>query len=268
MYSGTFSWQIPALRRELPGGYLRHMPNSYFQFKQFRIEQAQAGMKVTTDGCLFGGWVANEIRNTGEPKRILDIGAGTGLLSLMLAQVTHESKITAVEINEAAFMEAKHNFERSLWSDRLRCFHAPIQELTDETYDLIICNPPFFKDSQQGTNENKNQAVHSGTLDANDLLEQTLRLLDPDGSCCILYPEREMDVFIRLASKKRLFPDHRIIVKNQKNQPVFREMTRFNLNHTEVKTDELIIRNADRKYTPESWELLKGYYLEYNDPGN
>lgn len=246
--------------------YLRLMPNTYFQFRQFRIEQAQSGMKVTTDGCLFGGWVASEIRKYGEPKRILDIGAGTGLLSLMLAQVTEAAEIAAVEINESAFKEAKHNLEQSPWSDRMHCLHTPIQEFEDEQYDLIICNPPFFTDSQQGVNINKNQAVHSNDLCAEYLLNQVLRLLDINGSFYLLYPEREMQVFTKAAKDKRLFPNQKVIVRNQKDQPVFRVMARFRFEEMKATTSELIIRNANRKYTPESWELLKVYYLEYNDP--
>ncbi|WP_420578641.1 tRNA1(Val) (adenine(37)-N6)-methyltransferase [Ekhidna sp.] len=243
------------------------MPNTHFQFRQFRIEQAQSGMKVTSDGCLFGGWVASEIRKYGEPKRILDIGAGTGLLSLMLAQVTEDAEITAVEINESAFNEARHNFEQSPWSDRMQCLHTPIQELKGEKYDLIICNPPFFKDSQQGVNTDKNQAVHSNDLHVEDLLNQVLRLLDKDGSFYLLYPEREMKEFTKASKGKGLFPNQKVIVRNQKDQPVFRVMARFRFEEMKAITSELIIRNANRKYTPEScWELLKGYYLEYNDP--
>ncbi|GAB4228857.1 MAG: methyltransferase [Ekhidna sp.] len=242
------------------------MPNSYFQFKEFRVEQQHAGMKVTTDGCLFGGWVADEIRQSKEPKRILDIGAGTGLLSLMLAQVTTNTEITAVEINEVVFNEAKYNCAQSPWSHRLQCVHTPIQKLKDVAYDLIICNPPFFKDSQQGMSSDKNQAVHSNDLSAQDLLNQALRLLDKDGSLYLLYPEREMNAFIQAAAKAGLYPIHQVFVRNQKDQQVFRMMTRFGLIETEMETSELIIRNIDRKYTPESWELLKDYYLDYNNP--
>jgi tRNA1Val (adenine37-N6)-methyltransferase len=242
------------------------MPNTYFQFKQFRIEQAQSGMKVTTDGCLFGGWVANEVRKADEPKRILDIGAGTGLLSLMIAQVTKDANITAVEINKAAFIEATQNFKQSPWADRLECVHTPIQELKDEKFDLIICNPPFFKDSKQGLNTDKNQALHSNNLDVKNLLDHAVRLLNPDGSFYLLYPEREMNEFRKMAEEQGLFINHEVIVRNQKDQPVFRVMARYSTLKNEITTNELIIRNTDRKYTLEGWALLKDYYLEYNAP--
>ncbi|MEQ8906511.1 methyltransferase [Ekhidna sp.] len=243
------------------------MPNSYFQFKQFRIEQGRSGMKVTTDGCLFGGWVANEVQRADEPTRILDIGAGTGLLSLMLAQVTKESQIDAIEINKNAYQEATQNFKDSKWSDRLFCYQTSIQDFqADQKYNLIICNPPFFKDSQEGDNVNKNQALHSSSLDATDLLNHIIRLLDSNGCCYLLYPEREMKAFKRMALTKGLFPARQMIVRNQKDHPVFRVMTHFSLLEKKETTSELNIRNADRKYTKESWELLKDYYLAYNSP--
>ncbi|WP_179213445.1 tRNA1(Val) (adenine(37)-N6)-methyltransferase [Ekhidna lutea] len=244
------------------------MPNTYFQFKQFRIEQAQSGMKVTTDGCLFGGWVASEIQKfKKEPSQILDIGTGTGLLSLMLAQVSELSRIDTVEINEQAFGEATQNFKESKWSDRLSGHQTSIQDFqTDEKYDLIICNPPFFKNSKQGADSGKNQALHSSSLEAEDLLDHAIRLLDPDGSFYLIYPEQEMKAFKTMALTKELFPIRQVIVRNQKNHPVFRVMTHFRFSKGQESTTEMIIRDSDRKYTKESWELLKDYYLAYNSP--
>lgn len=243
------------------------MPNNYFQFKQFRIEQAQSGMKVTTDGCLFGGWVAGEIQKSKEPKHILDIGSGTGLLSLMLAQVTKNTKITAVEINRAAFQEAKCNFQQSSWTSRLRGLHTSLQDFEGGKFDLIICNPPFFKDSQEGFDSNKNQAVHSSNLNTEELLDHVIRLLDPNGSLYLLYPEREMNAFKQMALSKALFPIQQVIVRNQIDHPVFRMMSRFSFSDEKAKLAELIIRHDNRKYTTETWNLLKNYLLEYNSPG-
>ncbi|MEQ9467284.1 MAG: methyltransferase [Ekhidna sp.] len=241
------------------------MPNTYFQFRQFRIEQAQSGMKVTTDACLFGSWVANEIKSA-EHRRILDIGAGTGILSLMLAQVTKDTKITSVEINKAAYLEARQNFAQSPWSERLDCIHTSLQEFRSGKFDLLICNPPFFQGSQKGSDTNKNQAIHSESLRASDLLHHVLDLLDSGGSFYLLYPEREMNTFIELAVKAGLFPIQKVFVRNQISQPIFRIMVQFCLKDRAISISELIIRNDDRKYTPESWELLKDYLLEYNSP--
>lgn len=243
------------------------MSNSYFQFKQFRIEQAQSGMKVTTDGCLFGGWVASEIGKSVEPKRILDIGAGTGLLSLMIAQVTKDANITAVEINKAAFIEATQNFKQSPWADRLECVHTPIQELKDEKFDLIICNPPFFKGSQVGLDVDKNQALHSNSLGVKDLLDHAVRLLNPDGSFYLLYPEREMNEFFKLAQQNELLLQHKVNIRNQGGSGIFRIIASYSLeNKTIPKISEIIISDSDRQYTSDTWKLLSPYYQEYNAP--
>ena len=176
------------------------MPNAYFQFQQFKIDQAKSGMKVTTDACLFGAWVASEISRQDDPNRILDIGTGTGLLSLMLAQRTKHSIIDAVEINELAFEEAQSNFKQSDWKERLNVYQSAIQNfVSDHKYDIIISNPPFFAQSQKGLSESKNQALHASDLLAEELLISIGKFLTENGSFYLLFPEREMDQFIELA---------------------------------------------------------------------
>ncbi|MEO9870862.1 tRNA1(Val) (adenine(37)-N6)-methyltransferase [Ekhidna sp.] len=243
------------------------MSNDYFQFKQFLIQQANSGMKVTTDGCLFGAWVASEINANAEPKKILDIGAGTGLLSLMLAQATQQSQIEAVEINTSAFEEALSNFSDSKWSERLKIYQSPIQDFSvDSTYDLILSNPPFFTDSQKGTIDDKNQALHSSDLPMQALLKAVLALLSKDGTFYVLFPEREMDRFIELANKSQLCLTESLEVRNQSGSKVFRKMAAFSFREKEFNQREIIIRKSDGRYTDEFWSLLEEFYLEYNDP--
>lgn len=242
------------------------MPNDYFQFKKFRIEQAQAGMKVTTDGCLFGAWVAHEIQDqTPAPARIVDVGAGTGVLSLMIAQVTKSAIIDAIEINTHAFDEASKNFHTSPWSTRIRCFNVPIQKFTNQSYDVLICNPPFFKNSQSGINRNKNEAVHEGSLTMEELVQQVPRLLSHSGKAYFLYPEREMDLFCALAKEYGLFLTKMITLRQTASSPCFRKMGCFGFASIDPITSELMLKE-NGKYTSDAWELLKGYYLEYNNP--
>ena len=244
------------------------MPNSYFQFKQFRINQNQAGMKVTTDACLFGAWVAHEI--SGDPlKHVLDVGAGTGLLSLMLAQQNSKCHIEAIEVNKQVFLEAKHNFEASPWSHKLKVTHTSIQAFQTETkYDRIISNPPFFKGSQPGLKVAKNEAIHDSLLPMDDLAKSVKRLLSPDGVCYVLYPEKEMSRFIQLVDNYGLQLNKKILVRNEIDKPCFRVMAAFTTSIRAVEEAEIIIRRKDGKYTSEFWELLKDYYLEYNNPEN
>src|SRR3954469_11797521 len=121
------------------------MANNYFSFKQFIIHQDKCAMKVCTDACLFGAYVADRFQITNSKFHVLDIGAGTGLLSLMLAQKNSTVQIDAVEIDKAASEQAKENFKHSLWRDRLHIHHQPIQEFGMNTYNLIISNPPFYE---------------------------------------------------------------------------------------------------------------------------
>ncbi len=224
-------------------------------------------MKVTTDACLFGGWVANEIKKSGEPKRILDIGTGTGLLSLMLAQVTKSCQIDAIEVNDLAFEQANANFNNSSWTSRLNIYHSKLQQFhSNHKYDLIICNPPFFNNSTKGKKAAKNLALHNESLPVHDLTAAVRNLLSVNGTCYVLYPEREMNVFTAEAEKSGLYPSHYAYVKNEKDQPIFRVMRCFTFQKTIVGASEIIIRKEELKYTNEFWELLKGYYQEYNNP--
>ncbi|MEP1033294.1 methyltransferase [Ekhidna sp.] len=243
------------------------MPNSYFQFKRFRVDQALSGMKVTTDASLFGAWVASEIsRCEQKPKRILDIGTGTGLLALMIAQILRESQIDGIEVNKEAYCEAIVNFQKSPWNSQLTCIHTSIQDFRADTYDIILCNPPFFKGSPLGKVINKNEAVHSTLLPAEDLLNSVSRLLSENGTFFLLYPDHEMNKFITLAEKLELSTAQLVTVRNKEGASVFRKMAKFEFQPIKCNSSELIIRKKNRKYTDDFWALLKEYYLEYNNP--
>jgi len=244
------------------------MANTYFQFQKFRINQEASGMKVTTDACLFGAWIASQIQQESqEPERILDIGAGTGLLTLMLAQETLNTKIEAVEINDKAYLEANNNIQSSPWNERIESHFTSIQQYNpNEQFDVVICNPPFFHNSQKGVQNDKNQALHSDHLSQEDLLKQVKRLLTNKGRFYLLYPEKEMLDFITSAKIVGLSPMKKIIVRNQAGQSIFRMMSCFQYSNSKLKEEELIIRMKSDKYTGDFWELLKDYYLEYNDP--
>ena len=161
-----------------------------FQFKKFTINQDRCAMKVGTDGVLLGAWCPID----NNPFSVLDIGAGTGILSLMLAQRSNASQIDAIEIDEDAFEQCVDNFESSPWSDKLFCFHAGLDEFMEEPedeYDLIISNPPFYTEDYKTENEQRDLARFSDALPFEDLVEATHLLLSENGIFAVIIPFKE-----------------------------------------------------------------------------
>tara|TARA_R110001599_G_scaffold286959_1_gene489453 strand:- start:687 stop:1406 length:720 start_codon:yes stop_codon:yes gene_type:complete len=237
------------------------MANSFFQFKQFRIEQGNCGMKVTTEGCLFG--TLNLVPASFLPQRILDIGTGTGLLALMKAQQT-EAKIDGIEIDETAFQQAKVNFENSPWSNHLSAIHVDLLEFQPKhLYDQIICNPPFFQDNQLGNNRQKNKAIHNSSLSFDDLVTGISRLLNPEtGIASVLYPDYEMGVFSQKMEERGFYTVADVQIHNQVDNPIFRRVKSFSRIKPKVTTTEtFIIKENSGAYTEEFIRLLKDYYL-------
>lgn len=233
------------------------MANDYFQFKQFLIHQGDCAMKVTTEGCLFGALAFAE-----QPKRILDIGTGTGLLALMLAQKYPKAEIQAVEFDQSAFDQAKANFTLSQWSDNLRVGQAAIQSYqTKEQFDLIICNPPFFANSLRSDQKSKNLAIHDSSLSQHDLAHCINELLAKGGVFWVLYPEREALMFRDEAERKGLFLNKAITVLNHPKSMVFRIVQQFSFEDKKVISSELIIKDQEGSYTQDFEQLLSPYYL-------
>lgn len=239
------------------------MSNNYFQFKQFTVQQEQCAMKVCTDACLFGAWVAEKIRNPkSEIRNMLDIGTGTGLLSLMLAQQT-DATIDAIEIDEAAATQAAQNFEASPWNNRLNVHNSSIQELEQQTntrYDLIISNPPFFENDLKGDNVKRNIALHSSELSLDDLLNAIDKYLNDDGLFAVLLPYHRTAYFEKLAGLKYCLHE-RVLVKQTPKHNYFRSMLLFGATKTETKENEIIIRDEEDYYSEMFITLLKDYYL-------
>jgi tRNA1Val (adenine37-N6)-methyltransferase len=237
------------------------MPNTYFQFKQFRIEQGNCGMKVTTEACLFGALATQLVPEN--CVRILDIGTGTGLLALMLAQ-SSKANITALEIDDDAFEQAKENFQHSPWAERLSVEYCDLRDYhPDVPFDFIICNPPFFEKNQLGKNKNKNKAIHNFTLGFEALAQGIERLLSHEnGLAIVLYPEYEMSLFqkemVALGLEERVSID----IYNQTEKPVFRQIKVFSKKKpASSQNQSLIIKKENGEYTQEFTSLLEAYYL-------
>ena len=218
-------------------------------------------MKVGTDGVLLGAWVSVQEN----PNTILDIGAGTGLLSLMLAQRSLAENIEALEIDEDAYAECVENFEASPWADRLFCFHAGLDEFIDEIdepYELIICNPPFYTEDVSSGHTARDKARQNQSLPFDELLEGVSKLLSHDGRFTTIIPFKEEEEFIKLAATFGLFTNRILRVKGNPSAEIKRSLLEFNFKESEVSEDELTIEIKRHEYTKEYIELTKEFYLK------
>jgi tRNA1Val (adenine37-N6)-methyltransferase len=217
-------------------------------------------MKVTTDGCLFGAWVAQQISDL-EIDHVLDIGTGTGLLSLMLAQQTN-AHVDAVELNKEAYEKARTNFEASPWDHQIDCHLSDIQTFaSNNSYDIIVCNPPFFSHGIKGKTLNKNQAIHSDSLPIEKLISTLSQNLNPSGSAYVMYPPLEMKTCMELASYAGMFPNQILKIRDKKDADDLRWIAQFSFNQSEITEDVLVIKEVDNHYTQAFIKLLKAYYL-------
>jgi tRNA1Val (adenine37-N6)-methyltransferase len=233
-----------------------------FQFKQFSIHQDKTAMKVGTDGVLLGAWAPTNHN----PFSILDIGTGTGLIALMLAQRTAAEQIDALEIDENAYEQAVDNFENSPWSDRLFCFHAGLDEFIEEPedeYDLIVSNPPFHAEDYKTENEQRDLARFQEAMPFEDLVEAADLLLSENGVFAVIIPYKEETKFIALAKNFDLFPIKMTRVKGTPNTEIKRSLLAFSRHGiTDILTDELVIETDRHIYTPEYINLTKDFYLK------
>ena len=242
------------------------MGNNYFRFKQFTVHQDKCAMKVTTDSCLFGAWVADAVLRLQMPvNTILDIGTGTGLLSLMLAQKVN-AHITAVEIDTDAANQASQNFQHAPWKNQLLVFNNSIQNFSmnatnNNRFDLIISNPPFYLNDLKSPDVKTNIAHHSAALKWMELIEIITRLLSPCGYFAVLLPFNTSDNFEALATQNKLFPVEMFCVRQKPASSFFRKMIIFSKNKGLLVTGEIIITNKANQYDTLFVQLLKDYYL-------
>ncbi|WP_343623240.1 tRNA1(Val) (adenine(37)-N6)-methyltransferase [Flavobacterium lindanitolerans] len=233
-----------------------------FQFKQFSVEQDRCAMKIGTDGVLLGAWAPIEHN----PFNVLDIGTGTGIISLMIAQRSHAEQIDAFEIDEDAYEQAVENFENSPWSDRLFCFHAALDEFMEEPedeYDLIVSNPPFYTEDYSSGNDQRDLARFADALPFEDLAEAAGFLLSKNGIFAVILPYKEEEKFIALVRDFDLFPVKITRVKGTPTSEIKRSLLAFSRHYSEnFPTDELVIEISRHNYTPEYIHLTKNFYLK------
>ncbi|MGV0756064.1 tRNA1(Val) (adenine(37)-N6)-methyltransferase [Empedobacter brevis] len=229
-----------------------------FRFKQFEIFQDKTAMKVGTDGVLLGAWSNLE---TGD--NILDIGAGTGLISLMLAQRFPNSRVDAIEIDYDAFLQAKENFEHSIFSERLKIKNTSLQVyLSDKKYDLIVSNPPFFTVNNSVDFDARKQARQQETLTFAELIEKSAKLLHKEGVASFIIPYDQMDVFCEKTAQNDLKLSRIVYVKGNSSSPIKRVLLEFSFQERIVRKEELVIERERHQYTNEYISLTKDFYLK------
>ncbi|MAM17921.1 MAG: methyltransferase [Christiangramia sp.] len=239
------------------------MSSKPFQFKQFTVQQDRCAMKIGTDGVLLGAWASIDH----SPGSILDIGAGTGIISLMLAQRSEAFQIDAIEIEENAYEQTVDNFEASDWGDRLFCYHAGFDEFVEEMqdeeqYDLIISNPPFYSEDYKSGDQNRDQARFADALPLSELIPGASLLLSENGHFDIIIPFSEEEYAMQIAQNSGLFPRKITRVKGNSEAPIKRSLISFQKANTTPEIDELIIEISRHHYTEDYKNLVQDFYLK------
>jgi len=234
--------------------------NKWFEFKQFRIEQSKAAMKVGTDGVILGAWTS--VDNAFD---ILDVGTGTGLIALMLAQRC-SARIDAVEIEEAAYCEAKYNLEQSPWKEHLRLYHSDFNAFSKDHlqfYDLIVCNPPFFIDSLKTFDPELAIARHNGSMTFDQLIEGSVKLLKETGRLSVVIPSESYDDFRETARLNGFYLHRYCNIKTKPGKIMCRALLEFSLLPGYTSKSEILIQNDQGVFTDQFKELTGAYYLNF-----
>ncbi|MFZ9718811.1 MAG: tRNA1(Val) (adenine(37)-N6)-methyltransferase [Chitinophagaceae bacterium] len=237
------------------------MANPYFKFKQFTVHQERATLKVSTDSCLFGAWCADKIaKGQIKHRHILDIGSGTGLLMLMLAQKS-DALIDGIEIDHDTCIQARENLAASPWHDRLQLFEGDVRAYSfSKQYDLIVSNPPFFEGDLKPVAHSKRIAKHDETLTLEDLLDVLSSLMHDDSKFACLMPFHRRSELIEVAREKGLFLAEEMQVKQTTRHDFFRSIMMFGKSNVQLEIESIAIQE-NGVYTAAFVELLRDYYL-------
>ena len=235
-----------------------------FKFKEFTVHQDKTAMKIGTDAVLLGAWCS-----LGEyPDALLDIGSGTGVISLMLAQRSDAMTIDAVEIDGDAYEQTVENFEQSDWGDRLFCYNASFNQFAEEMeeeeeqYDVIVSNPPFYTDDFQTENEARNKARFTSSLSFEELIIGVSKILSKQGAFSVVVPFKEENDFVKLANINKLFLNKVCHVKGNEKSEIKRSLLSFSFVKKEIVKECLVIEKERHQYTDAYINLTKDFYLK------
>ncbi len=234
------------------------MPNPYFAFKQFTIHHDRCAMKVGTDGVLLGAWA--DLENA---RRVLDIGTGTGLIALMLAQRCADASITGIDIDADAVSQAKENVCASPWKDRIGiCLQDVCSYADDGLFDVIVSNPPYFVNSLKCPDVQRTTARHTDTLDAGRLVGKASELLSSEGRFSLILPAEQADELLRIAEEKGLYPSRITRVVTRPGLSPKRVLVEFQKEPRDCKETELVVELERHVYSEDYIALTKDFYLK------
>ena len=243
------------------------MSTPNFRFKQFEVWHDKCAMKVGTDGVLLGAWCqVEEVRGQTSDVRILDVGTGSGVIALMLAQRCCEAQIDAIDIDPDAVAQAQDNFTRSPWAERLHVHHVAFQDvkyqISNFKYDLIVSNPPYFVDSLKNPDQHRHTARHTDTLSYADLLSCAAELLADDGTLALILPAEAENTILNLAQTAGLFPTRLTHVYSKPGKPMKRVLVAFKKGTgLSYETTNFYIESKTSPRSEEYQELTKDFYL-------
>ena len=241
------------------------MSNNWFRFKQFTIQQKQAAMKVGTDGVLLGAWTSLPPPGS----RVLDVGTGTGLIALMIAQRTKDVKVDALEIDPSSASQAKENFQNSPWKEKITSIQSSFQDYSSQCkncYDLIICNPPFFSASSKTPSKEKNLARHDDSLSLGDIFKGSLALMKKKSLISLILPAPKEAQALDLIKEHQLHCKRRTLVTPAPGKSAHRVLLEFSLIPGKCKEDELTIETGKRHVYSNAYKnLTEAFYLGEGD---
>ncbi|PZX52558.1 tRNA1(Val) (adenine(37)-N6)-methyltransferase [Algoriphagus chordae] len=235
------------------------MANTWFQFQHFRVNQDRCAMKISTDAVMLGA-----LAKALSPREILDVGTGTGVIALMLAQRFPLARVQAVEIDPEAAAQALDNFRSSTFSDRMQLWEGRFQDFAaQQNYDLIVSNPPYFPDHLKSSDMQRNMALHTDELSFEDLLGKVAQLLKEDGQFWIILPPRQMQDFRKEAEQHGLFLGVKYTLQDKPGKRIQREICAFSRNQNEVETSAIFIKNEDGSPHESYANLVRGFLLGF-----
>ena len=232
------------------------MPNKYFKFKQFTVWHDKCAMKIGTDGVLIGAWV-----NLDNAKRVLDVGTGTGLIALIVAQRCN-AKIVGVEIDVNASIQAKENVSISPWADRISIENIDFNNYnSNELFDVIISNPPFFENALKCENNKRSLARHCVSLSYEQLISKSSQLLADNGEFTLIFPHDIKEKIKQIAAKCNLSVLRELDICPNENVCPKRSIVTFGYNGKQYVAEKIVVEIARHQYTKEYIDLTKDFYL-------